>query len=353
MFQFTKLDRVPSHAAVSTTVEAYKRLYGRKAAGLVNGVLRSILRTPAQSPEPLSSLKAVARRHSQPLWLLQKWNQSLGMEGTIELCEALNSPAPLIIRPAVQNDRAWLTDVLIAEGAEAEPGEWTEYSIRLDHPNPFTSTSFKEGLWAAQDEASQMVCELLDAQNEETVWDVCAAPGGKTALIQWLTKGRSTSLATDINARKVSEMKAQIGTESVQVLTHDGTEPLDGRTFDRVLLDAPCSAVGVIRRHPEIKWRRSPQDIEDNVVLQRALLDNVAEHVRPGGYLVYSVCSSLPEEGNLQIEEFLKKRTDYCLAPPEIDHSKWSTLWQENGIQLWPHLHQTDGFFLTRLRRKA
>jgi 16S rRNA (cytosine967-C5)-methyltransferase len=160
-------------------------------------------------------------------------------------------------------------------------------------------------------------------------------------------------LATDINPRKVADMHALMHTDNVDIKTHDGTQPLEGRTFDRILLDAPCSAVGVIRRHPEIKWRRSPQDIEENTTRQQVLLSNVAKHVKPGGYLVYSVCSSLPEEGSSQVEQFLQTHPDYCLSPPERDRGKWSTLWKENGIQLWPHLHNTDGFFLTRLLRKA
>lgn len=353
VFQLTYLDRVPSHAAVSTTVEAYKRIYGRKAAGLVNGVLRSILRTPTAEPEPLNSTPALARRYSQPIWLLKKWLAVLGLEGTIKLCETLNSPAPLIIRPAVHQNRDWLSAVLIEEDAEVVAGRWTAYALKLNHPGPFTSKSFKDGLWLAQDEASQLVCELLDPQPNDEIWDVCAAPGGKTALIQWLTQDKANCLATDISERKVGKMKSQFGSQSVSFGVHDGTQSLDNRMFDRIVLDAPCSAVGVIRRHPEIKWRRTPQDIEENVARQHDLLCNVAAHVKPGGYLVYSVCSSLPEEGTLQIEQFLKTHPDYCLAPPETERGKWSTLWQENGIQLWPHLHDTDAFFLTRLRRKA
>ena len=148
-------------------------------------------------------------------------------------------------------------------------------------------------------------------------------------------------------------MSALLSSDSVEVSAHDGTQTMPQRMFDRILLDAPCSAVGVIRRHPEIKWRRTPQDIEENVARQYELLRNVATHVKPGGYLVYSVCSSLPEEGTLHVEHFLKAHPDYALAPPESDRGKWSTLWQENGIQLWPHLHDTDAFFLTRFRRKA
>ena len=313
VFQLTFLDRVPSHAAVSTTVEAYKRIHGRKAAGLVNGVLRSVLRTPAKAQEPLNSIKAVGRRYSQPIWLLEKWAALLGLEGTIELCKTLNSPAPLIIRPTVNEDRIWLTKVLQKEDAEVTAGRWTDYSLSLNHPNPFTSQSFQDGLWTAQDEASQLVCELLDAQATDQIWDVCAAPGGKTALIQWLTQGRTHCLSTDISEGKVAKMATLLASDSVEVRVHDGTQVLTKRMFDRILLDAPCSAVGVIRRHPEIKWRRTPQDIEENVARQFELLNNVATHVKPGGYLVYSVCSSLPEEGTLQVEKFLKTHPDLSL----------------------------------------
>ena len=352
-FQLLKLDRIPNHAAVASTVEAYKRLFGRKAGGFVNGVLRSLLRNPLPDEVGDGTVESIARMHSLPLWLARKWKVLLGIDGLRELAACLNTPAPLTIRPATANHSETLIKRLEAEGATWTHGEWTDYALRLKHPDPFNSPSFAEGLWLAQDEASQIVCELLAPQPDDQIWDMCAAPGGKTNLIMALSHQKANYLATDINPRKTEALKVKLNASQAEILTHDATQPLENRRFDRILLDAPCSAMGVIRRHPEIKWRRSQEDIDQNAEQQNALLQNAAKHLKPHGTLVYAVCSSMPEEGIQQAQHFLATRSDFELAPPVDCSSRWAALWKAEGIQLQPHLHNTDGFFITRFRRKV
>ena len=231
-------------------------------------------------------------------------------------------------------------------------GRWTPYALYLNHPSPFHSQSFQGGRWTAQDEASQLVVELLDPKPGDRIWDVCAAPGGKTLLIDWLTQGNAEVHATDISPRKVESMNRLRSIGSLHISVGDGRKEHAEGTFDKVLLDAPCSALGITRRHPEIRWRRSLDDVTENAQRQAALLANAAKHVAVGGTLVYSVCSSMPQEGTLQIEKFLQKHTHFCCDQPKNGRIEWDQLWRGLGIQLWPHLHGTDGFFATRLIRK-
>ena len=352
-FQLLKLDRIPNHAAVASTVEAYKRLFGRKAGGFVNGVLRSVLRSPISDGADDDTPESIASKHSLPLWLAKKWSTQLGIDGLHELAACLNTPAPLTIRPTTLQHSETLIERLETEGATWTHGEWTDYALRVKHPDPFNSQSFKDGLWLAQDEASQIACELLTPQPNEQIWDMCAAPGGKTDLIMALSEQKARYVATDVNPRKTEALTVKLKSSVVEILTHDATQPLENRRFDRILLDAPCSAMGVIRRHPEIKWRRSQSDIEQNATQQRALLQNAAQHLRPNGILVYAVCSPMPEEGIRQAQHFIATMPEFELAPPVENSSRWATLWDAEGIQLHPHLHNTDGFFITRFKRKG
>ena len=351
-FQLRMLDRIPSHAAVSTTVEAFKQLHGRKATGFVNGVLRSMLRTPKNPFSTIETASELSRYYSQPKWLIDSWVEQLGLEHTKALCAITNQPAPLTIRPQGELSREDLVTRLQAEDATTVSGRWTPYALHLNHPAPFQSNSFSSGLWTAQDEASQLVVELLDPKPADKIWDVCAAPGGKTLLMDWLTKGDAQILASDVSARKVEAMRALSTQGTLNVIVADGRTADHEQTFDKVLLDAPCTALGIVRRHPEIRWRRSLSDVEASADIQASLLRNAAKYVSVGGTLVYSVCSSMPQEGSDQIAQFLKEHVQFCCEPPENGRIEWGDLWQGMGIQLWPHEHGTDGFFATRIKRK-
>lgn len=351
-FQLRLLDKIPAHAAVSTTVEAFKLLYGRKAAGFVNGVLRSLLRIEREAAPQIASAQDLSRYFSQPMWLVEAWHHQLGFEATRALCETLNQPAPLTIRPHSVRDAETVKTELMLESATVTAGRYVPYAMQLNHPEPFKSKSHLSNLWTVQDEASQLVVELLDPQAGERIWDVCAAPGGKTRLIDWLTSSRAEILATDLSIRKVSEMQALLDQDNITIERVDARKAHHDRRFDKILLDAPCTALGTIRRHPEIRWRRSPADVEIAATLQAELLEKVAQYVAVGGSIVYSVCSSMKQEGPQVIESFLQKSAHFCCERPLIGRIDWTSLWQENGVQLWPHEHGTDGFFATRLIRK-
>lgn len=362
-YQLLFLDRIPARAAVHTAVELARTTGGDHLAGFVNGVLRALTR--GSTPLPTGDdPDAIATRLSQPPWLVARWHARYGPAHAIALAEAHNRPAPLTLRAAGDApDREALADRLRAEGATVHLAAHAPDAVHLeDHPSPFDGDAFRAGWWQAQDEASQLVVRYLDPQPGERIWDTCAAPGGKTRYIARLTAGQLDShpdshlLATDIHPTKANRLaRALRHHPHLDVRAHDAAEPLpDAAPFDRVLVDAPCTGLGVMRRHPELKWRRTEADIHARVDLQRQILATAAAAVRPGGLLVYSVCSDTPEEGPDQIDAFLADHPDYRLAPPPAGPVDWTPLTDDrHRLRLDPHRHGADGFFAARLVRQS
>ncbi|MEZ4464226.1 MAG: 16S rRNA (cytosine(967)-C(5))-methyltransferase RsmB [bacterium] len=326
-YQILFLDRIPDHAAVDAAVDQARFLGGEPMARLCNAVLRKLSQHGDQPPrgdEP----GALAARLSQPRWLVLRWLAEGGPALAARRGAACNRPAPLTIRP----DRARLEPEILlnrlqAEGATVVRGTYAPEALHLeDHPDPFGSDSFGDGWWRVQDEAAQLVGHLLDPQPGETVWDVCAAPGGKTRHLARLMQGEGRLLATDTHPGKADRLAQTLrDLECVRVQQHDGTVPLDGPPpFDRVLVDAPCSGFGVLRRHPELKWRRTPEDIGRLAELQARILDAAALGVRPGGVLVYSVCTDTPEEGPRQAEAFLERNPLFTRDDPPAGAIDWA-----------------------------
>ncbi len=348
-YQLMFLDRIPRRAAVHATVELARSVGGDGATGLINGVLRAMLRA-----EPKDDPEDAATRLSQPAWLYAAWLAEGGPDWAGALARASNAPAPLTVRPDGDcPDRDALASLLRAEGAEVAPTRFAPDGLHLiEHPAPFEERAFRERAWQPQDEASQLVVRLLDPQPGEAVWDACAAPGGKSRYAALLMRRRGRLLATDVHAEKAARLRrglADLG-PWVEVDARDAAEPTDER-FDRVLLDAPCTGLGVIRRHPEIKWRRSPDDVATRAVVQARLLRGVASAVRPGGVLVYSVCSDQAAEGPDVVHAFLADRPEFTLDAAPEGPVDWRPLLHEGCLRTRPHLHDADGFFAARLRR--
>ncbi len=353
VYQLLFLDRIPDRAAVHTAVDLARSVGGKGGGKFVNGVLRSFLREGESLPEG-HEIEALEIRWSHPGWFIEDLIAREGFDFAESVCLSNNTPAPLTIRASDSNvSRAELIEALEAEGAAVRVGEHCPDALHLsEHGNPFGSDTFTRGMWTVQDEASQLIVHLLDPQEDESIWDVCAAPGGKTRYIDALTNGRARILATDSHQSRARAMAEIIKKDSIRIEVHDATAPRDGELFDRVLVDAPCSALGVIRRHPEIRWRRQPNHIEDLSRTQAAILNQAADAVRPGGVLVYSVCTITAAEGREQIRRFLEHRTDYRLDLPSDDVVQWSRFAENQCLRLLPHLHGTDGFFAARLTRQ-
>lgn len=351
-YQLLFLDRIPPRAAVHSAVELARASMGERAAGFVNGVLRGLTRGEVRLPEG-DGAAAISVRTSTPAWLIERWLAVGGPEFAVAMAEAHNRPAPLTVRAAGDApDRDALAERLRAEGASVTPTRYAPDGLHVEHhPGPFEGASFRDGWWQAQDEASQLVVRLLDPRPGESIWDACAAPGGKTRYIGRLLGDDGRVLATDIHAEKAERLgRALRHYGSVRVEQRDVAEgPPGDLRFDRVLLDAPCTALGIMRRHPEIKWRRGPADIVQRAELQRRLIDAAASAVAPGGALVYSVCSDTAEEGPEQVAAFVARRPEFTVERPA--EAAGLPLHDDGSLRLDPERHGADGFYAARLRR--
>lgn len=363
LYQLAYLDRVPPHAAVNETVELAKAALPR-ASGLINGVLRNFLRKqntltlPDPKNDPLGHLSAA---HSVPSWLLQQWQTQLPPEDLEPLAAASSMEPLLTLRTnTLKISRDDLLALLAGAEIQAEPCLISPQGIKLyGHPAVTELPGFGEGFFAVQDEASQIVSLLLDPQPGELLLDACAAPGGKTLHLAQLMNNSGAITATDLTEKKlglVRESADRLGITIVRTLVADASEPdyLKGEQFDRILLDAPCSGLGVIRRNPEAKWRLQPADFERYAAKQRLILKNIAPLLKPGGKMVYATCSTSPLEDEAVVDDFLSQHKEFVVETGLFFADLHSDLLTAGGaVRLWPHRHTTDGFFAVGIRRKA
>jgi len=361
LYQLTCLDRIPESAAVNESVNLAK-LITPGTSGLINAVLRNYLRRrdtisfPDMATNPAA---AIAARHSQPEWLVEQWIAQLGVVEAQQLAEASSQQPPLTLRVnTLRSDRDHLLQEFETQGIEAVPCRFSPDGITLAGRHTVSALpGFEAGLFAVQDEASQLAGQLLGAEPGERVWDACCAPGGKTCHIAQLMDDRGELVATDISRSKLSLVQdnlRRLGISSVSTTVADLHQPdtfPDGM-FDRILLDAPCSGLGVIRRNPEAKWRLFSGDITRLAAVQKTLLKNAAARLKPGGTLLYSTCSTSEAENELVVEDFLLHNPGFMLENLNDLFPQWSQLFAFYGMfRVWPHRHGMDGFFAARIRR--
>ena len=367
-FQLLYLDKVPAAAAVSESVELAKREAPRFAS-LVNGVLRQVERQgwnfswPDPQREPIRYLSV---RYSHPEWLVRRWWKRWGMTETEKLCRANNEPAPTWIR--ANTLKIAPQDLLVrlrAEGIAAECGERVTESLRIAGFGALERLeAFREGLFTVQDESSQMVARLLAPRPGQQVLDSCSAPGGKTTHLAELMQDQGRILAFDLHEHKLPLVEAlaeRLGIHIIRTRQGDARE-LPGvapQSQDKVLVDAPCSGLGVLRRKPDARWQKREEELDQLPSLQLAILERAAATVKSGGELVYSTCTIEPEE-NFEVAKAFRSRHPEFL-PVDLTASLGFPLSDEGDLrqarkgmlQLFPHKHGTDGFFLAKFRREA
>lgn len=361
LYQLTCLDRIPESAAVNESVNLAK-LITPGTSGLINAVLRNYIRRrdtisfPDMNTNPAA---AIAARHSQPEWLAEQWIGQLGVIEAQQLAEASSQQPPLTLRVnTLRSNRDQLLQEFTAQGIEAAPCRYSPDGIVMTGRHMVsTLPGFDAGLFAVQDEASQLASRLLGAEPGERVWDACCAPGGKSCHIAQQMDDRGELIATDISRSKltlVQDSLRRLGITSVSTAVADLHQPetFPEGDFDRILLDAPCSGLGVIRRNPEAKWRLFSGDITRLAAVQKTLLKHAAVKLKPGGTLLYSTCSTSEAENELVVEDFLLHNPGFVLENLNDLFPAWSNLIAFYGMfRVWPHRHNMDGFFAARIRR--
>lgn len=363
LYQLLYLDRIPTAAAVHATVELAKTLAPR-ASGFINAVLRQAdrERQNIRFPDPVNKPAAyLAAAWSEPAWLTARWLDQLGREEAEALARAMVEPAPFTIRAnTLRTSRDELQARLAGEGITATPCRYSPDGVRVDTPTAIGRlASFREGLCTVQDESSQLAAIFLDPMPGERILDLCAAPGGKSTHLAQRMGNSGTILACDIGARKlrlIEETAHRLGITIITTRPVDGTKPLtdlQGDGFDRILVDAPCSGLGVIRRNPEGKWWKSPDDIASLARTQRAILRNAADILPGGGTILYGVCSTDREETDAVVEDFLSDRGEFVVEDLRELFPDHRELFTDRGFfRSWPHRHGMDGFFAARLKKE-
>lgn len=358
LYQIMFLDRVPHSAAVNESVEFIKRLRGQKVADLVNAVLRNILRNidnlryPDPSEDRIQNLAVV---ESHPTWMVKRWVNRFGEEDARNLLRANNRIPDLTLRVnRLKIGFQYFLDRLTEHSIQFEKSKYFDYFIRVQHVAGIgKSEMFQQGFFVVQDESAGLVVLLLDPQPGERVIDLCSAPGGKATFIGELMKNIGEIVAVDQYESRLNLVKAacqRLGIANAHFVAADASE-IQLAPADRVLVDAPCSALGVLQKKPDAKWKRESEDINRLSKQQDQILENAVSMVKPGGVLVYSTCTIEPEENMDRIRGFLGRHPDFSIEDASQFIHK-DLVHPEGYCETFPHRHGMDGAFAVRLRRQ-
>lgn len=359
LFQILYLD-VPDHAAVNESVRLAHKVGHKGVAGLVNAVLRRAVRSKARLPWPETDSAAydLSIRYSFPEWMVERWLRRFSPAETEALCIAHNNSPGTDLR--VNSLRTTVDDLLQELQTADIPAvkhPLVRNSVQVAQVSLPELPALQQGRCTVQGAASTLVGQVVDPQPGQLVYDVCAAPGGKALHLAELMRDKGRVLALDVHAGRLSlilQAAERLQISSVETRCIDATKLSSQRweLAERVLVDAPCSGLGVIRRKPDIRWHRSESAIQELAALQLAILAEAASLVKPDGVLVYSVCSTEPEETTQVIASFLADHLDFAPTHwPEQLAQIWGPELQDGCLYTYPHRHGLDGFFICRLRR--
>jgi 16S rRNA (cytosine967-C5)-methyltransferase len=361
LFQIIKLDRVPEFAAVDTAVDLAKTIKGGAPSGLVNAILRRFLREGRSLALPPESDRArhLAVATSHPRWLVERWLDELGLDDAPALLASDNEPAPTTLRVlTARGSREHLIAALADAQVAARPTQYAADGLILESAaDPIALPGWREGWFTVQGEASQLVAAMLGAAPGARVLDVCAAPGGKALAAAGTVGPAGLTVALDPHHAGLARLRAEAGRLGLRVarVRADATRlPLaNGAHFDAVLVDAPCSGLGTLRQHPEIRWRRQPADVAALAALQTRLLAAAASHVRPGGALVYATCTISRMENDAVVDAFLSAHAEFRPEDPRpfLPRPAHDLVDARGALRTFPHRHHLDGFFALRMTR--
>lgn len=363
LYQILFLERVPVHAAINEAVKIAKSFYPAYLAGFVNGVLREAARRenrwewPDAEKDPVGHLSIVT---SHPVWFIRRFLPEVGIEETRRLCDANNTVAPLTLRVnRLKAESLQLVNWLEANGYNVEPSPWIPDALRVSGIRSDISglPIFRDGWIQVQDEASQLIGFLLSPRPGEVVLDLCAGFGGKSTHMGILMGNHGRIVSVDSSAWKLEDLKQNAfrqGIDCIETLAGDLTSLSSDEIglFDRVLLDAPCTGFGSLRRNPDIKWRRHPKDPYRFSQLQKQYLQIASGFVRKGGTLVYATCSIFPDENEEVADHFTEANPGWVREPAaEYLPEGCQSMTHGDYFRSWPHRHGIDGFFGARWRK--
>jgi 16S rRNA (cytosine967-C5)-methyltransferase len=362
-FQLLHLDRVPASAAVHDAVQLARKAGKSSASGLVNAVLRRISRERGRLPLPprppvpgdrAASLAYLSTTLSHPEWLVARWLDRYGFEAAERWAQFDNAPAALTLRAnTLRISREALAASLQTHGVTAEPTRFAPHGLVVRSGNPLLTPLAATGLFVVQDESSQLVAQLTGASPGERVLDACASPGGKTTALAAAMEDRGLVVAADVRGRRVDLLSKTVrsaGTTCVRVVQADAAGVLPfGRAFDRVLLDAPCSGLGTLRRDPDIRWRRQEASLPGLAATQLTMIERTAEVLEPGGRLVYATCSSEPDENEEVVSRFLAARPDFRMTSEGLPDGLRRFIGPEGYFRTFPFRDQLEPFFAAML----
>lgn len=363
LYQMVYLDKIPDRAAIFEAVEIAKRRGHKGIAAMVNGVLRSIQREGLPSFAEISDpLERLAVMTSHPLWLVKRWADQFGLPATKEMCE-LNLTAPAVTGRVNETkiSREDCLALLTEEGFTVKASEVVPEAIICLKGNLAHSKAFATGLVTIQDESSMLVAHALGIAEGQRVLDACAAPGGKSTHIAEKLKGTGEVLSLDLHEHKVKlihENAARLGLENIQCRVLDSRNVQDHfqkESFERILLDAPCSGLGVMRRKPDLKYSKNVEDIRKLQEIQLSLLESVAPLLKKDGIIVYSTCTIDKEENHNVVKVFLEKHPEFTfdLTLKERLPEKVRGFVDGGELQILPQYLNSDGFYIACMRKKG
>jgi len=356
-YQILYLDKVPDSAAVNESVNLAKLFKRGQASGLVNAVLRKI----SQNKENLPAIpdrdmeRYLSIKYSHPKWLVKRLMAILGREETEAYLVANNGVAPLTIQiNPMKTTHEELISELEQSGVTARLHPWVSGCLELAGTGDLTGlNTFREGKFLVQDPAAHLVSLLAGVKSGQRVLDVCAAPGGKSFSAAFAMKDKGEILSCDLHENKLKRIREgaeRLGIHCIETAAVDGrvNRPEWVNSFDTVLVDAPCSGLGIIRKKPDTRYKKA-DDLFTLPVIQTAILENASSYVKPGGTLVYSTCTILPEENEQVADAFLAEHPDFVRVPFELPDPVGKT---DGQLTLWPQRHGTDGFYICRMMRR-
>jgi 16S rRNA (cytosine967-C5)-methyltransferase len=341
LYQLRFLTRIPASAAVNESVNLVRSAKVSSAAAFVNAVLRRAIREAKFDPvsDVQDPIEKLAIETSHPAWLIARWVEAFGREDAEAFARANNRVPPTAFR-VLAGDQSQIINRLTEAGATVELSKVAQEASRVSGAAALVRELAAEGKIYLQDEASQLVAQTVDLKAGETALDLCAAPGGKTTLMAQWAEDRALIVASDRSEKRldtVTKIRASHNLTSIRSVLLDAAQPLpfENSVFDRILVDAPCSGTGTLRRNPEIRWRISEADIHELAAQQKLFLKNATRVLKPGGQLVYSTCSVEREENEAVVRDFLQNNRSFE---------------QLQTRRTWPHREGTDGFFIASFR---